>query len=294
MNKDVWNYQQKIKNLLIYWNMTQWCNYKCSYCLQQHDKTKHAFNKYSPEIWLKKFNELQNPKLAFCITGGEPFLDKNNFYELLLGLTSMEKTDNIRIDTNGFWNPEDYSNLPLNKVYLMMSFHPEQVSLNDFVEKTKRCIDSGFNVAMVTLVMIPEFVPLYFEAKEKFGQIGIKLNPNIPVQLSKDEKEKIIEIIRPHLSIADLGYKSGKFSPQGEICYFPQVGILLDWEGNISDCCYRRIGNLFTSFPTLPDKPVYCKQTMCNCIGLYSMLEGFGRWNNSMNIIKEYVENGLT
>ncbi len=294
MDNDVWNSNCDMKNLLIYWDMTHWCTYGCSYCLQGHDKNKHSFNDHSVEEWLDKFSNLENPRVAFCITGGEPFLDKNNFHKLLSGLTNIEKVDHIRIDTNAFWSPEDYKDINLNKIYLMISFHPEKVTLDDFVVKLKNIMNCGFKVAMVNIVLLPEFVDLYLKIKNDLAELGVKVNANIPVQASASEKQYLHEMIKPHLNPLDFGYRCGKFSPKGEFCHFPQLAVMLNWEGKISDCTYKKIGHLFEGdFPKLPQNPVICNQQMCNCIGLYSMLDGFDRWNKSMNMLKEYVDNGL-
>ena len=294
MNNDVWNSSCDTKNMLIYWEMTHWCTYGCSYCLQVHDKTNHAFNHHSVDEWLDKFSNLENPKLAFCITGGEPFLDKVSFHKLLFGLTNMKKVDNIRIDTNAFWNPEDYKDLDLKKIYLMVSFHPEKVTADDFITKIKSMINYGFQIPMVTIVLLPEFVDLYTNIRNDLAEFGIKVNANIPVQASASDKQRLYEIIKPHVNPLDFGYRCCKFSPKGELCHFPQLSVMLNWEGKISDCTYKQIGNLFEGdMPKLPQNPLVCNQQCCNCVGLYSMLDGFDRWNKSMNMLKEYAESGL-
>ena len=128
------------ENIYFDWHLTNWCNYKCSYCpvlnVITNDFTKDDHAPY--KIVLAR---LTNVEITFnvCITGGEPTLHPN-LIEILQGLVNNNNCQDIALFTNlsrptPFY--EKIKNINSNKIVVFASYHPE-FATDKF---TERCIE---------------------------------------------------------------------------------------------------------------------------------------------------------
>lgn len=323
---DAWGFNSKNRNLMIRWFVTTLCNYNCAYCLQNHSRYPkavnlelhqtilkywfsktinifqkphnfpHAFDNYSYKKWLKGFERLdKNKKVALIITGGEPFLDKKNFKPLLAQLVSMNNFDNIRIDTNGSWPFRHYEGLDFSKIYLNVSFHPTQVSFEKFFTKIKEFKKNGVNVTMVNYVMAPAQLETYSFFREKFEQIGVKVNPNVFFGPNHVRTEKEMSLYKRYLNLFDIKYKSELEKPHGKKCRYPMIGYEMTANGIIHIGCHPDLSRNFikAGLPKLFDEPVRCEQMECGCLDKYSFLCECARNNGTMNTLLAYVNDAI-
>ena len=128
------------RSVRISWHITSWCNYSCDYCpvlvfhkrSKNGDKRNHAFDHYTADQWLEAFRtRFTDQDILLRITGGEPFLDRENFRKILLGVLAMPEWS-IQIDTNGSWDPEYFRDVPKDKLGLNIAFHPHMVTFDAF------------------------------------------------------------------------------------------------------------------------------------------------------------------
>lgn len=120
------------------WHLTNWCNYKCSYCTVYdtitNDFTIDAHTK-DYKITLAKLKLFDRP-WNICLTGGETSLHPRIF-EIIDELSKMQMLTNIWFFTNLSRSIKFYQQLnsiKSNKIVLYASYHPEYHS-EKFIEK---------------------------------------------------------------------------------------------------------------------------------------------------------------
>lgn len=129
-----------VQNIYFDWHLTNWCNYKCSYCPVLDVIT----NDFTVEDHARDYKltllRLEYVETSFnvCITGGEPTLNPN-LITILEGLTQIKNCQDVSIFTNlsrplPFY--EKIKNIDSKKIMLFGSFHPE---FSD-VKFVQRCI----------------------------------------------------------------------------------------------------------------------------------------------------------
>ncbi len=269
--------------LRVNWYMTQWCNYSCDYCpvLVFHKRTKsgqpqpHAFDYYPVEKWLGAFDQLQASKIHLHITGGEPFLDRQNFRALLQGL-SERKRFRTCISTNGFWDPAYYQDLDKSGIFLDIGFHPSQTDLDTLIGQMRRIRDGGFKIAVVNYVLSPENMDLFDEAFARLSADGqyVQVSTMFPsgVHLSRDYRtDRELEILVRYNTPLDLHYKLIWPPANKRLCFYPAMNYQLLWDGGIQLACFENSQNVFDKgFPELPRHAVACPRHSCyGCVEMF-------------------------
>lgn len=294
-----WKPQEGKPTYIIRWLMTEWCNYACSYCSQNHNRhalingyTAHAFDNHPLEKWIDGFKRhFSTRQLSLVITGGEPMLDQKNMIPLLTKLTSMPTVECIRIDTNSFWNPNSYKHIDTSRIILMCTYHPEQTTEERFINKIKKFIEFGFQIGMVNFVMNHNNFNSYLDVQKKVAALGVPLHPN-PLSNSQGFYSKEdLDVLAHYLPNADYRYRTQIDSPLGKKCLFPALAYQMNQNGNIYVGCHKEERGSFF-YDNLPDAfagPVPCPSKTCLCLDMYSFLEDVNR-NTTTNPLKIYSD----
>lgn len=295
----VWKPEDKSPIVLLRWMMTFWCNYKCSYCIQPHNRflktgeySVHAFDNYPVDKWIEAFKyHFKETRLSLVITGGEPMLDKKKLIVLLNVLTSMKTLECIRIDTNTslILEKQDINNP--DKLILMCTYHPTQTMEGDFLKRINNLVESGYKIGMVNYVVTRDSIKRFRYLKEKFRNMSIPLHPNPLWDSSGLYSEEDIQILREELPETDFLYRTGIKSPYGEQCLFPVIGMQMDYTGRINVGCHLDLYKSFfdQSLPLLFSEPVLCPMEKCYCLDMYSFLLSVNR-NITPNPLQIYSE----
>lgn len=304
----VWLRANGMRSLSIGWMLTTWCNFRCPFCSQDHARKSglpssflegrfsgHAFDNFSPRVWVEGLLGLPCERIDLAITGGEPPLDRAPFAELLHALNAHDRFASIRLDTNGTWSPMDFPGLDYRKLFLNVSYHTANWKEDHFCARIAEYLKAGAHIAMVNFVMSPDQQPHYRRIRERLADLGVKVNAafHYDGQLPKSEKE--IRTISEFLSPFDVDYKSGRRSPRGQRCFYPAIGLFLRANGDLSlGCDPKIVGNLFRTPVPLPEPvPKICRADHCVCLHMYSFLEGCYRNRNSHNILQCYADEAL-
>lgn len=299
----VWKPAEGLTPLIARWHMTEWCNYSCPYCYQEHDRKRtirqekdrnfsaHAFDNFPVGIWVDAFRRLAEKYLVtLTITGGEPFLDPKNMVVFLGAMAEEKNLVNIRVDTNASWEPQRYRQIDKDKIYLMCTFHPSRGSIRDFIGRIEKLVATGFHIAMVNFVMAPDQMRDFTELRKSFEKIGVPLSANPLIgepKLSEEESEYLKSVSNEF----DLAYKGQIASPKGKRCFYPMVSYEIDMTGRmITGCHPERCGDFIAGrYPRLCQAPVVCNADYCTCLDKYSFLEGCRR-NVSLNPLIEFAK----
>lgn len=329
MSKNAWNFDadRRVRNLYFDWAVTQWCNYQCSYCFYRthrrgepynrpsrrnplkylkyllFDKkyTVHSFDNYPAEQWIERIAALaENRKMCLQLSGGEIFLDKENIFLVLKELLALPAIDHIRADTNATFDPSVYKGLDLARVFLSISYHPQHTDIDRLFAKVKAIRDAGFQIGVVNFVMARSQRDKYEEAKEKFWQIGVYVNPNPCIDRQHpDIMAEDYEYYRQFLAEFDLKNKTNFMDLKHTWCHYPQIGLHVSPDGAISNACFNeRRANLFRSTideinALLTEGPTLCPRTSCERTNMYSFQCGQCRNHESMEILGNYTNEAL-
>lgn len=285
---------------MIRWLMTEWCNYACPYCPQDHTRfrdlkngaTSHAFDNFPVERWMEAFDShFSKRRFSITITGGEPMLDRVAMPKLLLHLVTMPSCEMVRIDTNASWGVRHFEDLPKDRIELMCTFHPSRAKLDSFVARIKSYQTAGFRVAMVNYVMSQANFDGFELLREQLTELGIPANPNPlwggPYQYTEEQTKSL----QTWLPTDDYLFRSGTLSTRGRKCLFPSLAYEMNQTGTIHIGCHRSMQASFfaDTLPVLFAGPVPCPYKSCVCVDKYSFLEEINR-NNSLSPIGVYAD----
>lgn len=283
--------------VLLRWYLTEWCNYSCPYCPQDHSRARvkddgssfHCFDNYSPRRWVDALDRaLQDKVLALTISGGEAMLDVKNMHEFLSLILLKKNVANVRIDTNLSWNLESYADLPnKEKVIFMCTFHPSQTKCDTFLQRATKLMNGGWIIGIVNYVMTPNQALDYKQLKENFSKNNLVLHPN-PLWDFQPTGE-LAKMLKEELGETDYYYRAGG-TTKGKTCLFPSIAYEMFANGDISVGCFSKLSsNIFrkNQLPQRPAGPVKCPGSICFCLDKYSFIKGMNR-NLGLNTLKLY------
>lgn len=123
----------------FHWHLTNWCNYKCSYCpvlTQIHSNFSQPDHAKDHRITLARLRNIETP-FQVCMSGGEPTLHPEIF-DILQELESIPMCDDVAVFTNlsrpvKFY--EQMNELKLGKTTMSASYHVEYANDDKFLER---------------------------------------------------------------------------------------------------------------------------------------------------------------
>lgn len=268
----------------INWHITSWCNYSCEYCpvvvFHQRSKTgqaqPHAFDYHPVSEWLRMLRQFPFRRIHLTISGGEPFLDRTNFHALLSGLSAMESVD-ATVITNGFWDPAHYADVDKSRLSLVVTFHPCEIPLENFLNNLRRIRNSGFRISMVNFVLAPENMVAMEETLWQLEREGFFVNVSsmmsAGVYSSRSERTELeLDLIERYNTPCDNYFKLVRPRTRGSLCFYPAMTYYLLFDGSIQVACMDDTArNLFTGgIPALPREAVPCAYEQCvGCSDMY-------------------------
>jgi organic radical activating enzyme len=247
----------------ISWFVTAWCNYSCHYCftLVFHKraadgaKQYHAFDHYPAEAWIGALRSLPYSRINLNCTGGEVMLDRKNMLSALTGLTADPRFE-ISITTNGTFDPAYFGSLDKRNIYLTLSFHPSETSLDQFARRAATMRDAGFKVAMINMVIDPRNIDVFERAIGELEADGFFVNVGtmLPAgeywsRLHTQREERELDLLERYNTPLDVYYKVAEPPTKGRLCYYPARSFSLMPDGRMGIYCTDISRNLFTEGP---------------------------------------------
>lgn len=279
----------------IYFQITDKCNYRCEYCIQDKQQTMNA----SDEVMDAFIDCICNLDKTWkiMIMGGEALVHPR-FFELVEIIA--KHNHNLFLITNFSFPVETYKKLVDimgNKlVKLNASLHLSQVnSIDSFIEKAivfnnYKSQNTDFTV---TSVISDENFEILKEIKLKLQKYKIKLNlqrcrtdseyvkydDRIEKYLNQNSENsaKIInnlDDVNPYGVTCCAGYKSYRIMKDGDVYRCASEQPDLYFLGNITNNTFKP---LTTAMPCLAKKCICCNTVMANHMIEYDLSTVFGR-----------------
>ncbi len=163
---------------VVEWQITGACNYRCSYCIQG-TTPKHGYQPTAVEL-----NAAMDVLTALPgsweikISGGEPFQSKH-FLDLVLPRLMRESSHTVSILTNLSASEEEltrFVEITEGRLrVLSVSFHPEFVTLDDFLDRAiflKGLVPEKSRIK-VNMVLLPGKIFSHFRLRRKIARAGL-------------------------------------------------------------------------------------------------------------------------
>ena len=229
---------KSFKQKSIIWNITDICNYKCSYCQSANNKTQ----KIVPDL-IENINKIENG--IIFLYGGEPTLF--NGYEYIL--------DNIKISKGLYSNmSKDLTCLQDSNISkIICSFHYSQQSKEKFLENISKIEDKIFFTINVMLENEhhKEIVDFYKELVKRYGSRRVSLR--LIIQKNYYDSIDILKY-KDYLSSYDYfcnnkriifdGNLFSQINTKGFECDICQYMVFLSNDGTISPSCNQISKNI--------------------------------------------------
>jgi hypothetical protein len=266
---------------------------------RSRQKQAHSFDHHPVSEWLQAIRGFPFPKIHLKISGGEPFLDRKNFRDLLIGLSAMTHI-RVGVDTNGYWDPEYFRGVDKSNLWLNVAFHPTQTPADEFFSNLLKIRESGFSIPIVNYVLAPEnfdqfdCVMARFEKEGFFVNISTMIATGIYISRSK-RTERELDILEKYNTPIDNYFKIIKPRTKGRPCFYPAMTYYIMYDGSVRVACLDSTSrDLFTaSVPPLPRTAVACPYEECiGCSDMYRGLADEPRITRPLELftLEEYAE----
>ena len=137
--------------------LTMACPLRCGYCLNEFESGRKAWRQMSAADWVRGLSRLSGLERAsgpipVTLQGGEPSVHPG-FYELITRLPERLRLDiltNLCFDVEEMIRRIKPARLRRDAPYasIRVSYHPEQMDLDELLPKVRRLQDAGFSVGI--------------------------------------------------------------------------------------------------------------------------------------------------
>lgn len=287
------------------WDIHYACNYHCTYCYFDNRWDELSKNNIYPgtEKWINIWNDIYD-KYGMCyihISGGEPFC-----YPRIMELVAeLSKKHKIGFDTNLFFEIKKFIRMihTPERFGFSSSFHPEFISIAEFIRNANALRSAGFNMKSINIVAYPPHVKYLQEYRAALineghivtilpfrGTFNGKIYPN---QYNDVEKENVWRVpTETEPPPADLGstaktassvenrhppgetmlnwYGGDKKGREGRLCRMGEIYAKIHPDGTAHRCCmtwenWGNLGNLLDGTFSFYGEARPCPYSQCSC-----------------------------
>lgn len=153
------------------------CNLKCSYCINYFEDRPVKRKTISGKDWVEGLNRLvSRDDMPVTLQGGEPSFHRDFLYIInnLKPELNIDILTNMQFDEQEFMKHVHPDRVKRNAPYasIRVSYHPEEMDLDDTIRKVKNMLQNGFSVG-IWGVTHPKYEKIILEAQEKCRNLGI-------------------------------------------------------------------------------------------------------------------------
>ncbi|MBN1823117.1 MAG: radical SAM protein [Endomicrobiales bacterium] len=263
------------------WDITYKCNYKCSYCHYggAKDAGEPCETAYpGVERWIEIWKDIYG-RYGSCqihLVGGEPFCYPD-FIRLIRAISEIHTWE---CSTNLFWDPDELiGRISPGRARIGVSYHPEFVSFDEFLFKTRKLKAAGFEV-WANYVAYPSILVGMEECKQKFNEIGVSMSilpfrgeyggRTYPEAFTEEERALLRRLgTEPWTQKSlDFAFDEKQQQTKHKKCRMGQMYAKITPTGDAIGCCTPGavyLGNVIKGTFALLDEPVSCSQEKCPC-----------------------------
>lgn len=133
------------------------CPLRCSYCINEFESGRKSWKQMTAADWVSGLSRLANLErdsgpIPVTLQGGEPSMHPG-FYEIITTLSERVRLDiltNLEFDIEEMIRRVRPERLRRDAPYasIRVSYHPEQMDLDELLAKTHRLLGAGFSVGI--------------------------------------------------------------------------------------------------------------------------------------------------
>lgn len=153
------------------------CNLRCSYCINNFQQRIIKRKIISGKDWVRGLNRIiSRSDLPVTLQGGEPSMHPD-FIDIINNLNPELNIDiltNLQFDTEEFIKKVNPDRIKREAPYasIRVSYHPEQMDLDETIKKTLKMLEADFSIGIWGL-MHPAYEKIILEAQDKCQKLGI-------------------------------------------------------------------------------------------------------------------------
>ncbi len=252
------------------------CNYDCGYCpfaKKVDSSATRARDKASLERFYHWLNNRQGKdRFRVLFTPWGEALTRSWYRETLHKLSFVEHVEKVVIQTNLSTATEWLKQVNKEKLALWVTFHPGEVTLERFINKTQQLDKLGIRYS-VGIVGTKENMPYAKQLREQLNS-----STYLWVNAYKDQPDyyqpqdyHFFKQIDPYFELNLTNYPSRNHS-----CRAGVRAISMDGEGNIQPCHFVKqpLGNVYQQdLHQLLQSQYFCPNSHCDCYIGYIHLE---------------------
>ena len=153
------------------------CNLKCSYCINNFEHKLIKRKVISGKDFVLGLNRINSrDDLPVTLQGGEPTLHPDLYYIVnnLKPELNIDLLTNLQFNVDEFIEKVDPARIKRKSPYasIRVSYHPEQMRLDDLIQKTLKLMDAEFSVG-IWGVLYPGMENVVFDAMKKCKRLKI-------------------------------------------------------------------------------------------------------------------------
>lgn len=157
------------------------CNMRCSYCINYFEEGRFLEKQISGKDWVRGLNRIvSRDDVPLTLQGGEPSLHRDFIY-IINNIKKELQTDiltNLQFDVDEFIKSIPPERLRRNAPYanIRVSYHPEQMDLDELIPKVLKMQDAGFSIGIFG-VLHPSQTQIIWDAQKRCQALGIDFRP---------------------------------------------------------------------------------------------------------------------
>lgn len=265
------------------WDLTYNCNYCCSYCSlgdNEEKKSKPQTIVLTPNQWYNIWKDIYD-RYGSCelhLTGGEPFIYPG-IMEILDRIIEMHT---IECSTNFYWDVDEFmKRVPPDRARIGVSFHPEIVDYEVFLNKAIKMKNAGYEV-WINYVAYPPFIEDLKPARQRAVSNGIDMSvlpfdgkykgKKYPAEYNDREKKVLSDLgLESQIikKIFDWTFKEKTRTKKKKLCRMGQMYAKIHPDGKVTRCCCEEnpypIGDIMKGTFSLLDEALPCENKDCPC-----------------------------
>ena len=253
-------------------DLTYACNYTCPYCTLP-PVVKHR----TPVEWEAAWKRMQarHGECYIYMSGGEPSIAPG-FFDIVKAIVPMHVVD---LCTNLSWDVTKLvPALPPDRFKISATFHPTQVSFEEFLEKAvyvRDYLPQRFPPKRsVYFVAYPPQMDRMEEYRRRLDENGLVLVPLPLMEGGADapantaDEKKAIEAASPNRDTVDrkLAFQLQELRPSGRLCNAGHRYAMIRGDGKVDRCTRhedRQLGDFFSPDFQLFTEPKVCMKEWC-------------------------------